>query len=314
MSKRILVIGGTRFFGLRLVEGLLEAGHAVTLATRGRAADPFGDRVQRIRIDRRDRKAMAAAFERTTWDLVYDQMCYSPRDAAISTAVFAGRVGRYLMASTIEVYRPLRAAGRAAFGEDDLDLSTVEIGLDHPWDDPARAEVDYDLGKRQAEAWFHRHPALPVVAVRIGHVLSGPDDFTGRLAGYVARVRRGEVLRHSQPPGASSFIHAQGIADFLRWAGEAGFTGPINAADTGALSALDLHRRVGAVLGRPVRCEPVPGAHPPAALSAFDFATPYVLDTTRARALGYRFAHTDDWLDAQIRLHADAANQTQSAA
>ena len=45
MSKRILVIGGTRFFGLRLVEGLLEAGHAVTLATRGRAADPFGGRV-----------------------------------------------------------------------------------------------------------------------------------------------------------------------------------------------------------------------------------------------------------------------------
>eukprot|EP01034_Spumella_vulgaris_P024864 gene24864-31253_t len=55
MHKNILVIGGTRHVGKLLVQKLLDAGHRVTLATRGRTADSFGDRVQRVRVDRRDK-------------------------------------------------------------------------------------------------------------------------------------------------------------------------------------------------------------------------------------------------------------------
>ena len=32
---KILVIGGTRYFGIHMVNKLLEQGHAVTIATRG---------------------------------------------------------------------------------------------------------------------------------------------------------------------------------------------------------------------------------------------------------------------------------------
>jgi nucleoside-diphosphate-sugar epimerase len=53
MRKNILVIGGTRYFGKLLVQRLLQAGHRVTIATRGRTADPFGARIERIRVDRR---------------------------------------------------------------------------------------------------------------------------------------------------------------------------------------------------------------------------------------------------------------------
>lgn len=41
---KILVIGGTRFFGIHMVEELLKAGHDITIATRGRASDSFGNR------------------------------------------------------------------------------------------------------------------------------------------------------------------------------------------------------------------------------------------------------------------------------
>ena len=41
----ILVIGGTRFFGIHMVNELLTAGHDVTIATRGNASDSFGDKV-----------------------------------------------------------------------------------------------------------------------------------------------------------------------------------------------------------------------------------------------------------------------------
>lgn len=48
INMKILVIGGTRFFRIHMVEELLKAGHDITIATRGQAADLFGDKVKRI--------------------------------------------------------------------------------------------------------------------------------------------------------------------------------------------------------------------------------------------------------------------------
>ena len=50
----ILVIGGTRFFGIPMIEELLKSGHDVTIATRGLSADSFGSRVKRLILDRTD--------------------------------------------------------------------------------------------------------------------------------------------------------------------------------------------------------------------------------------------------------------------
>lgn len=41
----ILVLDGTRYFGIPMVEELLAMGHDVTIATRGNAGDGFGGRV-----------------------------------------------------------------------------------------------------------------------------------------------------------------------------------------------------------------------------------------------------------------------------
>lgn len=297
MHKNILVIGGTRYFGKLLVQKLLDAGHRVTLATRGHTADSFGARVQRIRVDRRDHAAMRAAFAGSQgYDIVYDQMCYTPLDAAIAGEVFGGKVGRYVMASTIEVYRKLLGRQEDAFEELDLDLRGVRIDMDCPWNDPLVAHENYAEGKRQAEALLYRQGKLPVVTVRFGHVLGG-DDFTGRLAYYVALAQSGQALLYANATAASSFISAEAASDFLLWTGAQDFVGPVNAADGGALSALDLHRRVGKVLGEKVRALPLTTQ---AGLSPFDYPFPYVMDTARAACLGYRFGATSDWLDLAI--------------
>lgn len=307
MSKNILVIGGTRFFGRLLVTRLLDADYRVTLATRGRASDAFGDRVRRIKVDRRDRPAMWAAFATAEgYDVVYDQMCYSPLDAAISIDVFKGRVERYVMASTIEVYAHLYGRHDAPFAEADLDLPAQPVDMDYPWHAPELAEESYGMGKRQAEAFFLKDGRLPVVSVRIGHVLAGPEDFTGRLASYVIGVRAGLPLRYAKGAGKSSFIDPAGISDFLCWVGDNTFLGPVNAACDGPLSALDIHSRVSATFDVPVAAEPVSAAFKPAELSPFDYARPYVMDTTRAKSLGYRFAHSDHWLDGLLRQHDSA--------
>lgn len=307
MSKNVLVIGGTRFFGRLLVARLLDAGHRVAIATRGQAGDAFGERVRRFRVDRRDAAAMSRVFAAAgDFDLIYDQMCYSPLDAAISARVFGGRVGRYVMASTIEVYRPLLGRIVRPFAEIDLDLARERIDWDYPWQAPELAEQCYSAGKRQAEAFLLQDGRLPVVSVRIAHVLAGPEDFTGRLAHYVAGVLAGKPLRHSARAGQSSFISAAGIGDFLCWVGEGEFHGPVNAAGLGRYSAVELHRRAAAVLQRPAFEVPVFEPLGPAELSPFDFPAPYVLDTSRAHALGWSPEPGDAWLDVLIRRHAQA--------
>lgn len=304
MGKNILVIGGTRFFGRLLVQRLLSRGHTVTIATRGKAADHFGDRVGRITVDRRNERAMRAAFAGVAhYDVVYDQMCYSPLDAAIAVNTFAGKVGRYIMASTIEVYRDLIGQIESPYAESDIRVERIAIDTASPWHDPAFADANYARGKRQAEAFIYRDGRLPAVSVRIGHVLGGPDDFTGRLAGYVDLARQNLPLRYTNAAASSSFLNPQEIADFMLWAGTQEFLGPVNAACDGPLSAFDLFHRVGAVLDVPVTALPSDLAARGVELSPFDYAGPFALDTRRARELGFQFSHADEWIEDLIRLH-----------
>jgi nucleoside-diphosphate-sugar epimerase len=302
MTKNILVIGGTRFFGKLLVQRLIMAGHRVTIATRGYAPDPFGARIERVRVDRRNERAMLAAFRDERFDIVYDQMCYSPLDAAISTRVFAGKVGRYVMTSTIDVYRALVGTQPGAFRESDLNVAAQPIDVRYPWHDPKLAAVSYVAGKLQAEAYLYRDGALPLVTARLGHVLGGPEDFTARLAYYVDLVRDGTPLRFTNKRALVSLMAASGAADFLVWAGAQSFTGPVNAACDGAVSAHGLYQRVAAALDARAVCEQVPATRA-GELSPFDYPAPMALDTSRATGLGYRFGHLDDWLEDAIRQH-----------
>jgi nucleoside-diphosphate-sugar epimerase len=304
MRKNILVIGGTRYFGKLLVQRLLAAGHQVTIATRGHAPDPFGTRITRIRVDRRNERSMLAAFAHIdSYDIIYDQMCYSPLDAAIAVRVFAGKTKRYIMASTIDVYRPLLGKQMSPFAETDLNVFAQPIDTCYPWHDPKLASQSYVAGKIQAESYLYRDGSLPLVTVRIGHVLAGSEDFTGRLAHYVDLARQYGALRYANAAAASSFMSAQIISDFLVWAGAQSFKGPVNAACDGGLSAFDIYQRVGMVLDAPVRALPVTQASAPGELSPFDYPAPFMMDMTRARELGYKFGDSDDWLDDLIRQH-----------
>jgi hypothetical protein len=207
------------------------------------------------------------------------------------------------MASTIEVYRGLLGQQSTPFRETDLNIIGQPIDTRYPWHDPKLATQSYVMGKLQAEAYLYRDGTLPLVTVRIGHVLAGYEDFTGRLAHYVDKVRQHEPLRYSSMKAATSFISAQIIADFLVWTGAQSFKGAVNAACGGALSAHDLYQRVGKVLDAAVRASASTEPTPPGELSPFDYPAPFVIDGSRALQLGYKFGECDDWLDNLIRQH-----------
>ena len=84
----ILVIGGTRFFGIHMVNELLTAGYDVTIATRGKASDSFGDKVKRIFLERTKEESVREALSGTHYDVVIDKIAYCSNKASFSERAF----------------------------------------------------------------------------------------------------------------------------------------------------------------------------------------------------------------------------------
>ena len=58
----ILVVGGTRFFGIPMVEKLVSDGHDVTIATRGLSKNPFEESTKQIVMNRSDYNSVKEAL------------------------------------------------------------------------------------------------------------------------------------------------------------------------------------------------------------------------------------------------------------
>jgi nucleoside-diphosphate-sugar epimerase len=290
----VCVIGGSRYFGRRLIEEFRDAGAAVTVVNRGSTPAPHG--VTRLCADRDDEAALRAALGTRRFDVVVDQVCYTPLQAAVAARVFADRTRRYVLTSTVEVYAELGRAGGPALPEKAVDPAAWPVDLELPWAEPEFQAAQYGEGKRQAEAVLTREAPFDVVAVRTAHVLGGAD-FTGRLARYVELIERGLPVGVHAAPQPASFVHEAEIARFLAWAAAAEFTGPVNAASDGALDAIELCAAVGRVVGT----EPalVSGTDDP--LSPFSYDRCYAMDTGRAARLGFRFSAVADWLPQVIK-------------
>jgi nucleoside-diphosphate-sugar epimerase len=292
-ARQVLVIGGNRYFGKRLIARLLAAGDRVTVLNRGSAPPPPG--TIHLVADRDDENALNTALGSRTFDVVVDQVCYTPRQAATARRVFAGRTGRYVMTSTIEVYGYEDSS--APVREEAVDARTVPVDLGLPWEDPEFLDAHYGEGKRQAEAVFAGDPEFPCTAVRVAHVLGGDDDFTGRLDHYAARIRTGEPIAVPVVNRPSTYIHVEEIADFLFWAVGEDFTGPVNAASHGLLTTEELCEAVVAQLpeGKAV-FEPVEVGE----VSPFSFARSYGMDNSRAAGLGFSFGDVREWLPRAV--------------
>ncbi|MFD4530103.1 NAD-dependent epimerase/dehydratase family protein [Streptomyces sp. NPDC058470] len=292
--REVCVIGGNRYFGKRVIARLIAAGDRVTVINRGSSAPPPG--VVHLVADRDDEKSLESVLGPRTFDVVIDQVCYTPRQAEIARRVFAGRTRRYVMTSTVEVYEYEDSA--ALVPEDAVDPRTVAVDLELPWDEPEFLDAHYGEGKRQAEAVFTAAgPAFPYVTVRVAHVLGGGDDFTGRLDHYTDRIRTGEPIAVPAVNHPATYIHVEEIADFLTWTAGAEFTGPVNAASHGTLTteelcaAVAVHLPEGRTVFRSVEAGDV---------SPFSFTRSYGMDNSRATKLGFTFGDVGNWLPRAV--------------
>ena len=103
---KVLVLGGTRFFGIHLVDELLKSNCDVTIATRGLTSDTFENKIKRIILDRHDELSIINNLSDKYFDVIYDNLAYCSNDIEILLPHI--HCGKYIVTSSTSVYNPLK--------------------------------------------------------------------------------------------------------------------------------------------------------------------------------------------------------------
>jgi nucleoside-diphosphate-sugar epimerase len=275
---KILVLGGTRFFGIHMVEALLEAGHDVTIATRGNAADSFEDRVKRITVERTSAESMKQALSGIHYDVVIDKLAYASNDLRI--AMDAVDCDKYIQMSSTAVYSPKKVNTV----EEDFD------GQERPLIWCSRPDFPYDEIKRQAEyALWQEYADKKWIAVRYPVVL-GKDDYTGRLKFYVDHVLSGTPMYIDNLDYQMSYIRSDEAGRFMAYLADKDMKGAVNGASQGTISLREILEYVEKKTGKKALLAEDGDAAP------YNGDPEFSINTDKAKSLGFEFSDIHDWI------------------
>jgi nucleoside-diphosphate-sugar epimerase len=212
-TMRVLVLGGTRFIGLALVEELLAAGHAVAIVHRGEHEPPdLPAEVEHIHTARADLPAHREAVERFGPDAAVDLAAMTAADAEAALAVLDPAV-KLVAVSTIESYRVFDSI-YAGTVTDAVPLAEDAPLREGPYPAPEGAVSpgwDYAADAYDKLAVERLYLARGATVCRLPLVY-GPRDYKRREEFVLARVRAG---RGRIPVGPGTFLTSRGYAPEL---------------------------------------------------------------------------------------------------
>lgn len=275
---KILVLGGTRFFGIDMVRALMEGGHAVTLAIRGNTKDVFGSRVSYIFLDRHDETSVKRALGGKYFDIVIDKIAYCSND--VKHLLAAVGCGRYIQMSSTAVYTDLiMNTEECSFNPETYGLRMID-----------REDDEYGEGKRQAEcAAAQLYPGVKSVFVRYPVVL-GRRDYTNRLRSYVQNMLEGQPMYIDNMDSRLSFISSEEAGGFLAYLVGQDCTGAINGANEGTVSVGEILAYVSEKTGK------MPVLREDGIAMPYNGMADYSVNTSRANQLGWRFTDIRTWI------------------
>lgn len=279
---KILVIGGTRFFGIPMVCELLRKGHQVTIATRGKSQDIFGDGVERIVLERTDPESMRKALKGKSYDVVIDKIAYCSND--IKYALDVIDCHKYIYMSTTAVYQPKHINTK----EEEFDGATKEL----LWCN--RPDFPYDEVKRQAEcALCQIYGDKNWIAVRYPFVI-GKDDYTNRLRFYVEHVIKSVPMHIDNLDCQMGFIRSDEAGAFLAFLADDDSDREkirvVNGSSAGTISLKEILDYVERKTGKEAIIDPAGEAAP------YNGTEEYSINTERAQKLGFQFSNLHDWI------------------
>ena len=285
---KILVIGGTRFFGIHTVNELIENGHDVTIATRGKTSDEYGDKVKRIIFERTNETSVREILTGTHWDVVIDKIAYCSND--IRYVMDVVDCDKYIYMSSTSVYEPKH-------------MNTVESDFDGTskeliWCN--RMDFPYEQIKRQAEyALWQEYSDRNWIAVRYPFAI-GKDDYTKRLLFYVEHVMKSIPMNIDNLDYQMGFIRSDEAGKFMAFLVDKDVRGAINGSSEGTISIRELIDYVEKKTGSKAIISEE-GENAP-----YNGEPEYSINTDKAQSLGFRFSALHDWiyelLDYYIQL------------
>lgn len=287
---KILVIGGTRFFGIHMVNELLAQGHDITIATRGKAADTYGNRVQRIILDRTNETSMKHALSGKRYDVVIDKIAYCSND--IKYVMEAVDCDKYIHMSSTSVYEPKH-------------MNTVEADFDGVskklvWCD--RTAFPYEEIKRQAEcALWEEYSDRNWIAVRYPFAI-GKDDYTKRLLYYVEHTMKSIPMNIDNLDYQMGYIRSDEAGRFMAFLVDKDIKGAINGSSKGTISIREIIAYVEKKTGTKAIIDRT-GENAP-----YNGEPEYSINTEKAEASGFQFSVLRDWIYELLDYYIELVN------
>ncbi|MEX2242938.1 MAG: NAD-dependent epimerase/dehydratase family protein [Fimbriimonadaceae bacterium] len=215
----VLVVGGTRFVGRKIVESAVARGHEVTLFNRGKTDALAFPGLETLTGDR---TTDASALRGRRWDAVIDVCGYWPRAVEVVASALEDNVGRYVFVSSISVYSEASPMGL-----------TEDSGVLLEDGDPEATELKMEmygglkvLCERTVERWFGDRALI----VRPGLVV-GPGDHSDRFTYWPRRfARTGPFLAPDCLQEPIQVIDGRDLGDFTVLATEKGLSGGYHVA------------------------------------------------------------------------------------
>lgn len=275
---KILVIGGTRFFGIHMVNELLENGHDVTIATRGKSSDEYGDMVKRIIIERTNEMSVKEALNGTHYDVVIDKIAYCSND--IKYVMDVVDCDKYIYMSSTSVYNPKH-------------INTIEsdfdgFSKDFLWCD--RCAFPYEQIKRQAEyALWQKYSNRNWIVVRYPFAI-GKDDYTRRLLFYVEHIIKSIPMNVDNLDYQMGFIRSDEAGKFIAFLVDKNVTGAVNGSSEGTISIKEIIDYVEKKTGTKAIIDKNGDSAP------YNGEPEYSINTEKAKALGFKFSILQDWI------------------
>ncbi len=194
---KVLVIGGSYFYGRVFVMEAAGA-HEVTLWNRGTySMADFG--VRQITGDRHDGTAAASCGD---YDAVVDFCAYEAGDVRSMIECLPGRIGQYILISTVDVYE----RGTGVIKAEDAPLEHRAL--------PGEAGA-YIAGKTALEAELREvcgERGIPYTVLRPA-ILYGPYNYAPRESIYIQMLLQNHALPHfTDADGAFQFVYVKDAA------------------------------------------------------------------------------------------------------
>jgi nucleoside-diphosphate-sugar epimerase len=293
---KVLIIGGTRFIGVRVVRRLIEEGHDVTVFHRGQTNSELPASVTHILGDRRNLSGFASEFAGIAPDIVLDMVCYNDQEAATLMDTFSGNARRAVVVSSMDVYRAYGCLlGLEAAQSDPMPLSEDSPLRESrfPYRGQAKGPDDmaFNYDKIPVERAVMSDPDLAGTVLRLPAVY-GPGDH--RAFDYLKRMeddRRAILLEESHTGWRWTRGYVDNIAAGIALAvtDDRAANRIYNVGEPDALTEADWVRSIGVATGWQGEIVVLPKEAMPEHLTApYNFEHHLGADTGRIRReLGY---------------------------